>query len=160
MRISVPIQLLNLLKIGYKNVFSLTNGAHDNFFRNSQQDIDVGPSNGSKEPCLLVQSQLQASYLILNYCWGQKPYINSTSATLQAKKESIKMSELPKLHQDAITLARKLGVRCLWIDSLCILQDSKEGWARESATMSSIYANALLTITAQSSLGAHEGFLN
>lgn len=47
----------------------------------------------------------------------------------------------------------------LWIDALCIVQDSKEDWAAESAKMDSIYQDAALTIFAAASKGSRQGFL-
>ena len=43
-------------------------------------------------------------------------------------------------------------MRWLWIDCLCIKQDSIEDWCREASLMSETYANALLNISAD--LGA------
>ncbi|PVH93058.1 heterokaryon incompatibility, partial [Periconia macrospinosa] len=49
---------------------------------------------------------------------------------------------LPRTFQDAIGLARKLGILFLWIDSLCIVQDDKRDWEEQSADMANIYQNA------------------
>jgi hypothetical protein len=53
---------------------------------------------------------------------------------------------LPPTFQDAVLITRQLGIQYLWIDSLCILQDSKEDWMAESATMGRIYSQALLSL--------------
>jgi hypothetical protein len=54
-------------------------------------------------------------------------------------------------------LALKLGFRYIWIDSLCIIQDDAEDWEVQSALMSEIYQNAVLTLAATSSKGDNEG---
>jgi hypothetical protein len=54
---------------------------------------------------------------------------------------------LPQSFQDIFVLCRALGVRYIWIDSLCIFQDSQEDFAREAATMSNVYMNALCTFS-------------
>jgi hypothetical protein len=54
-------------------------------------------------------------------------------------------------------LALKLGFRYIWIDSLCIIQDDADDWEEQSALMSEIYQNAVLTIAATSSNGDNEG---
>jgi hypothetical protein len=54
-------------------------------------------------------------------------------------------------------LALKLGFRYIWIDSLCIIQDDAEDWEVQSALMSEIYQNAVLTLAATSSTGDNEG---
>jgi len=55
---------------------------------------------------------------------------------------------LPKTFQDAIEVTRRLGISYLWIDSLCIIQDSKDDWAREASKMADIYRNAYVTVAA------------
>jgi hypothetical protein len=54
-------------------------------------------------------------------------------------------------------LALKLGFRYIWIDSLCIIQDDAEDWEIQSALMSEIYQNAVLTLAATSSKGDNKG---
>jgi hypothetical protein len=62
--------------------------------------------------------------------------------------EDIEFGELTKTFQDAILATRELGLRYLWIDSLCILQDCQEDWQRESALMTQVYSNSLCNISA------------
>lgn len=50
-----------------------------------------------------------------------------------------------------------LGIRYLWVDSLCICQDDPEDWARESSRMADIYSNAYLVIAANRSADASGG---
>jgi Heterokaryon incompatibility protein (HET) len=47
-----------------------------------------------------------------------------------------------------------LGIRYLWIDSLCIIQDSKEDWSYEASLMGQYYQNSAVTIAA---VGAEDG---
>jgi hypothetical protein len=67
------------------------------------------------------------------------------------------VSHLPKTLQDAIRLTQELGIRYIWIDSICIIQDDKEDWEHESANMLSVYANASLTIAASNGNDSHKG---
>ncbi|RFN53401.1 hypothetical protein FIE12Z_2226 [Fusarium flagelliforme] len=85
---------------------------------------------------------------VLIYCWGISPQFITTKATLEDRKSKIAITDLPKTHQDAIILTRYLGVRYLWIDSICICQDDYEDWEREAARMLYVYANAYLTVIA------------
>jgi hypothetical protein len=66
--------------------------------------------------------------------------------------EGIGISSLPKTFQDAILVTARfrdlLGIRYLWIDSLCIFQDSAADWRYESAIMGEIYQNAFCTLAA------------
>lgn len=67
------------------------------------------------------------------------------------------MADLPKSFLDVIAITRKLGVKYLWIDSLCILQDHKDEWLREVASMGDIFADAFCTIAAASSSSSSKG---
>lgn len=68
--------------------------------------------------------------------------------------------ELPATIRDAIELARHLGVQYLWVDSLCIIQDDTQDWVHESAQMSTVYAQAFLTISASSVGSSRFSFLH
>jgi hypothetical protein len=50
--------------------------------------------------------------------------------------------------RDAILITKRFGVRYLWIDALCIIQDSKDDWDDQAKQMARIYKNSLLTIAA------------
>ncbi|KAK0713227.1 heterokaryon incompatibility protein-domain-containing protein, partial [Lasiosphaeria miniovina] len=92
-------------------------------------------------------------YMCLSHCWGGSKYpAKTTSLTLEQNKESIPWDSLPKKFQDAIVFTRWLKVRYLWIDSLCIIQDSGQDWL-ESVKMVDIYRNSFLTIASTSDGG-------
>lgn len=57
--------------------------------------------------------------------------------------------DLTKAPQDAVTITRQFGIRYLWIDALCIIQDSHSVWSIEAANMAKIYWNAFITIAAE-----------
>lgn len=67
------------------------------------------------------------------------------------------MQELPLTFQHAIAITRKLGYQYLWIDSLCIIQDSKEDWDVESLDMKRVYQMSALTIGAARGADSHAG---
>lgn len=67
---------------------------------------------------------------------------------------------MPQTLQDAIKITRLLGVRYIWIDALCIIQDSREDWKRESQVMNLVYGNAYLVVAALTSSNAFDGFLH
>lgn len=58
------------------------------------------------------------------------------------------LETLPKTFRDAIQITLHLRLRFLWIDSLCIIQDSPEGWLSESGDMGHVYENSLCNIVA------------
>jgi hypothetical protein len=65
-------------------------------------------------------------YVALSHCWGQAmpDAAKSTQATLQHHLAAIQLANLPLTFIDAILLTRALHIPYLWIDSLCIIQDS------------------------------------
>ena len=92
------------------------------------------------------------TYACLSHCWGEDPMpIKTMIDTLDEHRRFISWSALPKTFQDAVVIARALGLRYLWIDTLCIIQDSAPDWQTESSKMADIYQNSLLTIAATSS---------
>ncbi len=68
----------------------------------------------------------QLRYTTLSHCWGNTSHFTTTKATLQQRKQGIPMDALNKTFADAVRLTRKMEVQYLWIDSLCIVQDSPE----------------------------------
>ena len=56
---------------------------------------------------------------------------------------------LPRLFRDAILITRSMGYRYLWIDSLCIVQDSPDDWRREVSRMGNIYKYSVFMISAE-----------
>ncbi|KAH9203719.1 heterokaryon incompatibility protein-domain-containing protein, partial [Leptodontidium sp. 2 PMI_412] len=100
-------------------------------------------------------------YVALSYCWGPDGQAKTlTHATIREFKNAIVVRELPQTLRDAILVTRKLGIRYLWIDALCIIQDSDSDKARELTQMPSIYKNALLTISAAIAEDCEKGFLH
>jgi hypothetical protein len=72
-------------------------------------------------------------------------------------KEGVALQQLPRTFVDAIYIARNLDVRYLWIDSLCIIQDSEEDWLDESAKMRYVYSGAEFNIAATGAADSSEG---
>src|SRR2546421_5289897 len=98
-------------------------------------------------------------YLALSYVWGMEQTYVTTHDTLGDKSDHLDISQLPKTILDAIEVTRKLGFRFLWVDSLCIVQDSKEDKRREISQMRSIFRHATLTIAAGNACTVADGFL-
>ncbi|KAH8896330.1 HET-domain-containing protein, partial [Thozetella sp. PMI_491] len=96
-------------------------------------------------------------YIALSHCWGKSTPLVTTTESLADHMRGMPLKDMPKTFREAITITRELGLEFLWIDSLCILQDSKEDWEKESAKMSSVYGNAFLTLSASASEGCEQG---
>lgn len=107
--------------------------------------------------CLFESAGQSKNYITLSHTWGNIDILTTKIENLQRHKENIDLKDLPETFQDAVQVTRHLGVRYLWIDSLCIVQDDPDDWARESSKMASIYGNSYLTIAATSAKDGSEG---
>ncbi|KAH7386437.1 heterokaryon incompatibility protein-domain-containing protein [Cadophora sp. MPI-SDFR-AT-0126] len=124
--------------------------------------IDLGTNvQGLDEPVRLRESlEERGEYACLSYCWGDALFLKTEIRTLSAHKNGIAWSSLSKTFQDGIRVARILGIRWLWIDALCIIQDDKNDWALEAAKMGSIYENSTITLSATGSKNGDGGFFH
>jgi hypothetical protein len=96
-------------------------------------------------------------YLTLSHRWGSGHSISLTTKTYDAFSKSTPLSLLPTTFRETIELTRLLGVHYLWIDSLCIIQDSREDWLHESSMMGEVYAHGTLNIAATSAEDGNGG---
>lgn len=123
--------------------------------------IWINPSTMSETKGGTVPTPIRGTYLALSYCWGPEPFEAIGPHNLTKMTEEIPVKSLPRTIQDAMEFTRLLGVRYLWVDSLCILQgesiEARADWNEESVKMQTIYRNALLTIGAATGKGAHDG---
>lgn len=102
----------------------------------------------------------QEEYIALSHRWGGNVPLQLQKSKLEDFKKRIPFSTIPRTFQHAITVCRALGVKYIWIDSLCIIQDSKEDWDVQGSKMDQVYANCLLTISADSAVNGEAGFLD
>lgn len=96
-------------------------------------------------------------YVALSYCWGNyRPACMTTYSNLGSQMERIRWEAMPATFQDAVNFTRSLGVRYLWIDSICIIQQDREklsgeaeaDWVKEAAKMFEVYKNSYATLAA------------
>lgn len=125
--------------------------------------IDVG---GTAERIRLVETSEEPAarghYIALSHCWGRLDPTQrfcTYAYNIAERKANIAYDELPRNFQDAIRVTRALGIRFLWIDSLCIKQGDQEDWTAESARMEDVFSNAYCTIAASSATSSLTGFL-
>jgi len=122
--------------------------------------LDVGPSR--KPNVLLVELQNPVQYVSLSYCWGIDlvDVVTTTTSNISSHmKEGITLQSLPKIIQDAIFVCRGTEIQYLWVDALCIIQDDRNDWAKESANMLNIYASSTFTIAVSEPDSCKKGFL-
>lgn len=115
-------------------------------------DLDAFPSTSRQVKLVLsAETKFQGAYMTLSHRWGLGRVFTLTAENQHELMESISLDLLPKTFVDAMEVARKLGVRYLWIDSLCIIQSgkgSKDDWEHESSLMHEVYNRAYCNIAA------------
>lgn len=121
--------------------------------------IDVGDWTTGYKVRLLETHGGTGRYLTLSYCWGPGLPHRTTVENYSSSLSSIRFDDLPKTLKDAIEYTRMLGLRFIWIDSLCIIQDDQNDWKREAAKMSWIYQGATLSLSILDAANCEEGFL-
>lgn len=89
-----------------------------------------------------------SSYITLSYRWGHQPRLLLLSSNLAQLRRPNPIEHLPQTFRDVITVARRFGIRYVWIDALCIIQDSASDWETEAPTMRHVYANSACSIAA------------
>lgn len=123
--------------------------------------INVDPSNASQQCLLQLSSDISpVSYMTLSHCWSESdgprpPKLTNTNIDLMRNR--IPTEDLPRTFKDAIYVARKLGVSHLWIDSLCIVQDSMEDSRQESRIMDQVYRFLACNIMAEAAIDCDGG---
>lgn len=124
--------------------------------------LDVGSKTGSR--IFLHDSSREPKkdgrYVALSYCWGESHPPKTTKDNLSQHQQDISFNTLPRTFQDAVIVTRNLGIRYLWIDSLCIVQDHTPDWQTESSNMAAYYSNAYLVIAAAQAGDPTRGFLD
>ncbi|KAL2076242.1 hypothetical protein VTL71DRAFT_1185 [Oculimacula yallundae] len=121
---------------------------------------------------------VEKDYATLSHCWGDSMFIHLTLENYHVYKENVPFENLSVTFQHAVEttfrlginpsttiqhtvgLTFALGISYLWIDSLCIIQDSSDDWLRESAMMGSIYALGALNLAATYSQNVDGGLFN
>jgi hypothetical protein len=109
---------------------------------------------------LRIDLEISQPYATLSHRWGESESMKLTKDTLKAFQERIVYSELPQTFRDAVAVSRALGIRYLWIDSLCIIQDSETDWEEQCAVMARIYSESIITIAAPAAPCSSFGFLH
>ena len=109
--------------------------------------VDVGDEH---LPPRLIMPQAGSSgqYVALSHCWGGCQPLTTTTSTLAERQNAIPLPTMPLTFQHAVQVTRRLGFRYLWIDSLCIIQDSTSDWEEQAGQMQYVYEGAVVTIAA------------
>ncbi|KAK2598426.1 hypothetical protein N8I77_011844 [Diaporthe amygdali] len=97
----------------------------------------------------MSKSSETLQYVTLSHRWNPSYNCFTLASNIHIhEKQGIEMAQLPKTFAEACVTVRKLGLRYLWIDSLCIIQDSNADKALEIPNMADYYQNAELNLSA------------
>jgi serine/threonine protein kinase len=114
--------------------------------------IDVGQMGDLRPRIRLIVTSEEkrecSRYIALSHVWGDcgEEDTRLTVSSLPRLRRFISPRALPAAVENAITITRQLGERYLWVDSLCIIQDSQDDWQQQTAAMAAIYRNAFVTV--------------
>lgn len=89
--------------------------------------------------CVPLPSHLQAG-ILLDWLAGDQKEIS--------QDHSIDLGLVPPTLLDACQLTREIGIRYIWIDSLCVIQDWSDDWEQEGGIMLRVYQYAYCNIAA------------
>ncbi|KAI1127010.1 heterokaryon incompatibility protein-domain-containing protein [Nemania abortiva] len=117
------------------------------------------PSDKKKQPTLRITRGEAGTYVALTHCWGRKPMKKLLADNETEWSNGIDPSSLSQNFQDALEITRLLGYRYIWIDALCIVQDSAKDWEEQAPKMAEVYSCANLVLSAAFATNSDEGFL-
>ncbi|KAK8062587.1 serine/threonine protein kinase [Apiospora hydei] len=108
-------------------------------------------------------------YIALSHPWGDKtkhiPFctwrtdVRNDGHDVETFKQAIPFDKMPATFQHAVTVALSLGIRYIWIDSLCIIQGPDGDFNEEASRMEDVFSGAYCVLAASRATGMHDGFL-
>ncbi|KAL6903180.1 heterokaryon incompatibility domain-containing protein [Trichoderma evansii] len=121
-------------------------------------------SGNASHPQIRLQENHPGSkvpqYIALSYCWGGDQAFKLLNDLVKVWVKDMPHAQLPQTIKDAIQVTMYLGIQYLWIDALCIIQDSDQDKAEQISCMAEIYEQAHVTISAARATAVPEGFLH
>lgn len=97
-------------------------------------------------------------YAALSYVWGsaQKLTLRGCDVVRLGMPKSLR-GQVSRTIEDAMHITALLNIQYLWVDALCIVQDSSLDKGVYIGSMSAIYEHSLLTIVAAAGIDADAG---
>lgn len=112
---------------------------------------------------------LAKEYIALSHPWDDtttyepfstlRKYPTGRGHELGLFKQSIPYDELPATFKDAVYCTRRLGIRYLWIDSICIIQGRDGDFAEEATRMEHVFSGAYCVLAASRADNQQSGYL-
>ncbi|KAH7627171.1 heterokaryon incompatibility protein-domain-containing protein [Sordaria sp. MPI-SDFR-AT-0083] len=109
--------------------------------------IDIGLDESATIHLVEEIQEKKAKYITLSHRWTT----HTSSMTLKGSNKAayyttIPTENWPKIYKDVVFLSRFLGIRYIWIDSLCIIQDDLQDWSEQASLMHHIYAHGYINL--------------
>jgi hypothetical protein len=115
----------------------------------------VDLETGDSEMVRIVETakhRITRPYVTLSHCWGKHRFLTlrrSNEKLLTTK--GVRISELNLNFQEAIKVAKSIGMRYIWIDSICIVQGDDGDFKTEGNYMHKVYRFSYCNIVAADS---------
>lgn len=119
--------------------------------------LDIRSSKISGRVRLMNDPSLREPYVALSHRWGTESLPTTMCHNLATRLEGFSMSELSPTMRDAVRIVQSLHYDYIWIDALCIVQDSEEDWLSEASKMSNVFSNAAVTVAVADSVQHSQG---
>ncbi len=123
--------------------------------------LDIGPRQSAWPPSFVRvvdtgKEGVHAPYATLSHCWGRKEFVSLNDHNLALfTSQGVPWADMENNRNfaDAAIAARRLHIRYLWIDSLCIVQKQAGDvdWLHEAPRMHHVYRNSYCNISASDS---------
>ncbi|KAG2364525.1 heterokaryon incompatibility protein-domain-containing protein [Suillus spraguei] len=107
----------------------------------------------------LVPAPSGCRYVSLSYVWGavSTEYRTTTSNIVERSTPGgLKTATFPETITDSILFVRQLGLRYLWVDAICIIQDCSQDKIIQIQSMDLVYGLSYLTIMAAGGASARD----
>lgn len=121
--------------------------------------IEVGAENDPMVRLYETRPDDSVKYVALSHAWGAGPHFCTTLANIESQRRYMPLDILPMTYQDAITVTRRLDIRYLWIDAICIIQGDGGDFDMEAKRMEDVFSQAYLVLAASSATSQQDGFL-
>jgi serine/threonine protein kinase len=117
--------------------------------------LEIDGKQSARLICTSTVSISDTRYVALSYMWGPSPQLRLSKANKELLHQAVDVRSLAGPVESAIAFVGKVGLKYLWVDTLCIVEDDEKCNQEQMALMGQIYAKAFLVISALDSKQEH-----
>ena len=122
--------------------------------------IAVGAIGDDHVRLLQTANSGAGDWIALSHQWGPEPHFSTNRRNLESHLNGILLASLPATFRDAVVVTRALGLKYLWIDSICIIQGKDGDFNQEAKRMEDVYSGAYCVLAASRAASHFSGFLS